>query len=101
MQRATDFSGGSTARSTRDATATWAACAGCSAIYLAIVAAVGLLFVKLPTAFVPNEDQGYFFVQVQTPPGATQQRTGVVLDDVSHYLLHQESASVDAFVING
>ena len=72
------------------------------AIYLAIVAAVGLLFVKLPTAFVPNEDQGYFFVQVQTPPGATQQRTGVVLDDVSQYLLKQESASVDAaFIING
>ncbi len=72
------------------------------AIYLAVVAAVGLLFVKLPTAFVPNEDQGYFFVQVQTPPGATQQRTGVALDDVSQYLLSQESASVDAaFIING
>ncbi|MBI3526956.1 MAG: efflux RND transporter permease subunit [Betaproteobacteria bacterium] len=72
------------------------------AIYAAIVAAVGLLFVRLPTAFVPNEDQGYFFVQVQTPPGATQQRTGVVLDDVAQYLLKQESASVDAaFVING
>ena len=72
------------------------------AIYLAIVVAVGLLFVRLPTAFVPNEDQGYFFVQVQTPPGATQQRTGVVLDDVAQYLLKQESASVDAaFIING
>src|ERR1700681_3094001 len=72
------------------------------AIYAAVVAAVGLLFVKLPTAFVPNEDQGYFFVQVQTPPGATQQRTGVVLDDVSKYLLTQETAAVDAaFIING
>ncbi len=72
------------------------------AIYAAIVVAVALLFVRLPTAFVPNEDQGYFFVQVQTPPGATQQRTGVVLDDVAQYLLKQESASVDAtFVING
>jgi hydrophobe/amphiphile efflux-1 (HAE1) family protein len=72
------------------------------AIYLAIVVAVGLLFVKLPTGFVPNEDQGYFFVQVQTPPGATQQRTGVVLDDVSQYLLTQETAAVDAaFIING
>jgi hydrophobe/amphiphile efflux-1 (HAE1) family protein len=71
-------------------------------IYLVIVAAVGLLFIKLPTAFVPNEDQGFFFVQVQTPPGATQQRTGVVLDDVSQYLLKQESASVDAaFIVNG
>jgi multidrug efflux pump len=72
------------------------------AIYAAIVAAVGLLFVRLPTAFVPNEDQGYFFVQVQTPPGATQQRTGVPLDDVSQYLLTQETASVDAaFIVNG
>jgi multidrug efflux pump len=72
------------------------------AVYAVIVAAVGLLFVKLPTAFVPNEDQGYFFVQVQTPPGATQQRTGVALDAVSQYLLQQESASVDAaFIVNG
>jgi multidrug efflux pump len=71
-------------------------------VYAAILAAVGLLFVKLPTAFVPNEDQGYFFVQVQTPPGATQQRTGAVLDDVSKYLLSQETAAVDAaFIING
>jgi multidrug efflux pump len=71
-------------------------------VYLAIVAAVGLLFMKLPTAFVPNEDQGFFFVQVQTPPGATQQRTGVVLDDVSQYLLQQESAAVEAaFIVNG
>jgi hydrophobe/amphiphile efflux-1 (HAE1) family protein len=72
------------------------------AIYFVIVAAVALLFMRLPTAFVPNEDQGYFFVQVQTPPGATQQRTGVVLDDVSQYLLQQEAANVDAaFIING
>jgi hydrophobe/amphiphile efflux-1 (HAE1) family protein len=71
-------------------------------IYLAIVAAVGLLFVRLPTAFVPNEDQGFFFVQVATPPGATQQRTGAVLADVSQYLLGQESAAVDAaFIVNG
>src|ERR1700693_1290821 len=70
--------------------------------YLAIVAAVGLLFIKLPTAFMPNEDQGFFFVQVQAPPGATQQRTGVALDDVSQYLLQQEAASVDAaFIVNG
>jgi hydrophobe/amphiphile efflux-1 (HAE1) family protein len=71
-------------------------------VFLGVVAAVGFLFVKLPSAFVPNEDQGFFFVQVQTPPGATQQRTGVVLDDVSQYLLKQESASVDAaFIVNG
>ena len=73
-----------------------------AAIYLVAVAAVGVLFVKLPTAFVPNEDQGYLLVQVQLPPGATQQRTGAVLDDVAQYLLKNETATVsDAFVING
>ncbi len=71
-------------------------------VFLAIVGAVGFLFMKLPSAFVPNEDQGFFFVQVQTPPGATQQRTGAALDDVSQYLLKQESAAVDAaFIVNG
>jgi hydrophobe/amphiphile efflux-1 (HAE1) family protein len=71
-------------------------------IYLAIFVAVGLLFVKLPTSFLPNEDQGYFFVQVQTPPGATMERTGVVLDDVMQYLTKDEAASVDAvFALNG
>jgi hydrophobe/amphiphile efflux-1 (HAE1) family protein len=71
-------------------------------VYGAVLVAVGLLFVKLPTSFLPNEDQGYFFVQVQTPPGATQERTGVVLNDVMQYLLKDEAASVDAaFAING
>jgi hydrophobe/amphiphile efflux-1 (HAE1) family protein len=71
-------------------------------IHAACFAAVGLLFVKLPTSFLPNEDQGYFFVQVQAPPGATQERTGVAVDDVMAYLLKDEAASVEAaFSVNG
>jgi multidrug efflux pump len=71
-------------------------------IYLAVFAAVGLLFMRLPTSFLPNEDQGYFFVQVQTPPGATQERTGVVLNDIVQYLMKDESANVEAaFAVNG
>ena len=71
-------------------------------IYLAVLAAVGLLFLRLPTSFLPNEDQGYFFVQVQTPPGATMERTGGVLNDVVQYLLKDEAASVEvAFAVNG
>jgi len=71
-------------------------------IYGALVAVVGLLFVKLPTSFLPDEDQGYVFVQVQGPAGATQGRTAMALDDVSNYLLNQESSVVDAvFQING
>jgi hydrophobe/amphiphile efflux-1 (HAE1) family protein len=72
------------------------------AVYAVIVAGVGLLFLKIPTAFVPNEDQGYFFVQVQTPPGATQYRTGVVLDEISRWLMQNETAMVEAaFTVNG
>jgi hydrophobe/amphiphile efflux-1 (HAE1) family protein len=71
-------------------------------VYLAVIAAVGLMFMRLPTSFLPNEDQGYLFVQVQTPPGTTQARTGAALDDLSNYLLKQESAMVEAtFTVNG
>jgi multidrug efflux pump len=71
-------------------------------IFAVLVAAVVLGFMKIPSAFVPNEDQGYFFVQVQAPTGATQQRTGIALDDVADYLAKQESANVEAtFIING
>jgi multidrug efflux pump len=72
------------------------------AIYAAIVAAVALLFVRLPTGFLPTEDQGYMYVQVQMPAGATQARTGVILDQISDYLRKDESAMVDGtFTVNG
>ncbi|MFL6707269.1 MAG: efflux RND transporter permease subunit, partial [Massilia sp.] len=71
-------------------------------VYGAVIAAVVLMFWRLPTSFLPNEDQGYMYVQVQTRPGATQGATGVALDAVSDYLLKQESAVVDAtFTVNG
>jgi len=71
-------------------------------IYCAVIAVVALLFVRLPTSFLPDEDQGFLFVQVQGPPGATQGRTVIALDDVSNYLLHDEARMVDAvFQING
>ena len=71
-------------------------------VYGAVIAVVAMLFLHLPTSFLPDEDQGYLLVQVQGPPGGTQSRTGAALDDVSSYLLHQESRVVDAvFQING
>ena len=45
------------------------------AVYLALVAVIGLLLSNLPTAFVPEEDKGAFFVEVQLPDGASLQRT--------------------------
>src|SRR6267143_1252098 len=75
---------------------------GALVIYAVVIAAVGALFVRLPTSFVPSEDQGYLFVQVQTPPGAVQARTGAVLGDVSNYLLTRENKMVAAtFTVNG
>jgi len=71
-------------------------------VFAGSVVLTGLLFLRLPTSFLPNEDQGFIFVQVQTPAGATQVRTGQVLDEISRYLLREESAMVTAaFTVNG
>ena len=71
-------------------------------IYLAIIAGVGVLFVKLPKSFLPNEDQGYMFVIVQTPPGSTQETTGRTLSDINDYLTTNEKGVVESvFTMNG
>jgi hydrophobe/amphiphile efflux-1 (HAE1) family protein len=71
-------------------------------VYGAILVAAGFLFVRLPTSFLPVEDQGYFYVQVQTPPGATMSRTQAALDDISQFLMHDEGQAIDAnYQING
>jgi multidrug efflux pump len=71
-------------------------------VYVAVIVAVALLFLRMPTSFLPDEDQGTFFVQVQTPPGATQGRTQAVLDEVANYLLEDEEKTVDgAFEVTG
>jgi len=71
-------------------------------VYGVIAAAVGVLFVRIPTSFLPNEDQGVAYVQVQSPPGTTQGATWQALGDVSNYLLHEESAAIEAvYEVNG
>ncbi len=58
-------------------------------IYLAIVAATGWMFSKLPGSFLPDEDQGYFITLVQLPGGATQERTVKVLSQVEKFYMQQ------------
>ncbi|HEY6645387.1 efflux RND transporter permease subunit [Povalibacter sp.] len=71
-------------------------------LYVGIIGAVAFMLWRLPTSFLPEEDQGYMLVQVQGPPGGTQALTGITLDEVSSYLLKEESRMVDAvFEING
>ena len=71
-------------------------------IYLAIVAVLAVLFLRLPTGFLPTEDQGIGIVQFQLPPGATQNRTTVVQKDVENYFLKNESNNIaTAFSVSG
>ena len=58
-------------------------------IYAAIIGAVALMYSRLPTSFLPAEDQGTMLVNVQLPPGATQQRTSKVMEQVEAYVLKQ------------
>jgi multidrug efflux pump len=58
-------------------------------VYLAILIAVGFAYVRLPTSFLPDEDQGNVIVNVQLPPGATIERTQAVIEKVENYILKQ------------
>ncbi len=71
-------------------------------VYVLLIAGMVFLFTKLPTSFLPNEDQGVFLTMVQLPTGATQQRTQAVLDKVREYYLTQEHGNVvSAFTVAG
>ncbi len=62
-------------------------------LYLAIVAAVVVGYLRLPSSFLPNEDQGFVLVSMQLPPGATQQRTLSAVQQVEAYMLKQPEVS--------
>ncbi|MEA9390824.1 efflux RND transporter permease subunit [Acerihabitans sp. TG2] len=71
-------------------------------IYLLVVVGMALMFVRLPTSFLPAEDQGVFLNMVQLPAGATQERTQKILDQVSDYYLKNEKDNVNSvFTVNG
>ncbi|MBN8806275.1 MAG: multidrug efflux RND transporter permease [Sphingopyxis sp. 65-8] len=71
-------------------------------IYAIILVLLVLMFVRLPTGFLPNEDQGRVSVQFRLPAGATQERTLAVRDSIEKYLLSQEKANVGAlFLVAG
>ncbi|HEY8613261.1 MAG TPA: efflux RND transporter permease subunit, partial [Roseomonas sp.] len=65
-------------------------------IYAALAVAMGVLYARLPTSFLPDEDQGVLYAQVVAPPGATVERTQRALDDLITYLLNEEKGAVDS-----
>jgi len=71
-------------------------------IYLLIVVGMVALFIRMPTSFLPDEDQGILISQVQLPAGATLERTVKVLDTVENHFLNNEKESVEAlFTVAG
>lgn len=71
-------------------------------IYAAILVVLAVLFVRLPTAFLPEEDQGALITQFTLPVGATQSRTLAVAKDVEHHFMVDEKSNVETvFTVAG
>jgi multidrug efflux pump len=74
-------------------------------VYLIIVAGMIWLFTRIPAAFLPEEDQGVIFAQVQTPAGSSAERTQKVIDEMREFLLDSENGEgtgvKSVFSVNG
>lgn len=71
-------------------------------IYALLLVALAVLFARIPTAFLPEEDQGTMMVQVQLPPNASAARTEQVLQKVVNHLLENEKDTVNGVMsVNG
>jgi multidrug efflux pump len=71
-------------------------------VYLLLIAGMAFFFTKLPTSFIPEEDQGVFLTMVQLPAGATLERTQEVLNTVRDHYLTTESENIrSAFAVAG
>ena len=75
--------------------------------FVGLTLATGALFGRMPTGFLPQEDQGQIMVSVLLPPGSTMERTKAVLEQVDEYFLEEESEAVEStltisgFAFNG
>ncbi len=65
--------------------------------YMGILAGVGFGFVKLPSSFMPSEDQGALMMMMQLPDGATMERTDLELKKLQGLVEATESKGIDSF----
>ena len=65
-------------------------------VFLLIVVALGFLFQRMPTAYLPDEDQGILFVQAMLPANSTMEQTEEVLKKVNNHFLVTEKDSVES-----
>ncbi|HET9450868.1 MAG TPA: efflux RND transporter permease subunit, partial [Aggregicoccus sp.] len=71
-------------------------------VFAVMVGLMLVLFLRLPSAFLPQEDQGFLMAMVQTPVGATQERTMKVLEKVERHFLEDQKDAVEAlFTVQG
>ncbi|MCX6906365.1 MAG: efflux RND transporter permease subunit, partial [Verrucomicrobia bacterium] len=68
------------------------------ALFLVIVGAMGFLFERMPTAYLPDEDQGMLMVMSMLPANSTLEQTKQVMADVKDYFLNQEKDAVEAIM---
>jgi hydrophobe/amphiphile efflux-1 (HAE1) family protein len=73
-----------------------------SAVFLLIVAAMGCLFKRMPTAYLPDEDQGILMVQAMLPANSTLEQTKMIMDGVKdHFLIHEQEAVEAIMTVSG
>jgi len=65
-------------------------------VFLVIVGAMGYFFVQMPTAYLPDEDQGIMMVQALLPPNSTLEQTDAVMKEVRTYFLESEKEAVES-----
>ncbi|CDH32927.1 multidrug efflux RND transporter permease subunit [Xenorhabdus bovienii] len=71
-------------------------------IYVVLIAGMAFMFTRMPSSFLPEEDQGVLLAMVQLPPGSTQDQTQKVLDEINDYFHTEETKIVKSvFTING
>ena len=63
-------------------------------LYVLLLGVLGVLFLRLPTSFLPDEDQGTLYAQITLPVGATQERALDVIAQVENYFLDHEKDAV-------
>mgnify|MGYP005844222005 CR=1 FL=1 len=65
-------------------------------VYILIVVVVGILFLRLPTSYVPDEDQGIMLAQVMLPTGSTLAQTKKVVSDIQKHFMDNEKEAVES-----
>ncbi len=66
------------------------------AIFLLIVVLMGFLYMRMPTAYLPDEDQGVLLVQMILPRGTTMEQTRAIVDQVQDHFIKNEKEAVES-----